>query len=136
MTIYLTDSQAIAARSLLWECQNPQVAAAKQPTAIRHALLTLLPEIDYVMLGVCADSWDQGILALQQYSHALALPILLPTPELTGAVYIKFNPRIHSCYASAYRGIDRGVLVAAQSDDLTKLNEMFGYLPLDLFKDV
>ncbi len=88
------------------------------------------------MLGICANSWAEGILALTQYSQALNLPLLLPTPELTGAVYIKFNPQLPICYASAYDGIERGVLIAAQSDDLTKLNDMFGHLPLDLFANL
>jgi hypothetical protein len=132
----LTDSQAIAARSLLLACQDPQVVATKNPADIRQALLTLLPEIDRLMLGICANSWTEGILALTQYSRALNLPLLLPTPELSGAIYIKFNPSSPSCYASAYEGSERGVLVAAQSDDLTKLNEMFGHLPIDLFTTV
>jgi Domain of unknown function (DUF1824) len=129
----LTDSRSIAARSLLLACQDPQVAAAKNLTEIRQALLRLLPTIDRLMLGICADDWEQGIQSLQQYSQALNLPLLLPTPALSGAIYIKFNPSSPSCYASTYLGSDRGVLVAAQSDDLTKLNEMFGHLPLDLF---
>jgi Domain of unknown function (DUF1824) len=130
-----TDSQVTAARSLLLSYQHPTTSALTQ-AQIRQALLTLLPAIDYVMLGICAHHWDEGILTLQQYSHALDLPQLLPTPALTGAVYIKFNPRQPKCYASEYQGSDRGVLVAAQSDDLTKLNEMFGHLPLDLFAEV
>ncbi len=134
--IDLTDSHTIAARSLLRSCQDPQVTAATNPADIRQALLTLLPKIDRVMLGICADNWSESLLALQQYSQALDLPLLLPTPELSGAVYIKFNPSSPSCYASAYFGRDRGVLVAAQSDDLTELNDMFGHLPLDLFAQV
>jgi hypothetical protein len=129
----LTDSRSIAARSLLLACQSPQVAATTDPAEIRQALLMLLPEIDRLMLGICADDWDRGIQALQQYSQALNLPWLLPTPALSGAIYIKFNPSSPSCYASAYLGSDRGVLVAAQSDELDGLNEMFGHLPLDLF---
>ncbi len=133
MTIDVTDSQAIIARSLLLACQDPQVLATTNPSEIREALLRLLPKIDRVMLGICANNWAEGIPALQQYSHALNLPILLPTPELSGAIYIKFNPNSPSCYASAYLGSERGVLVAAQSDNLDNLNEMFGHLPLDLF---
>ena len=132
----LTDSPAIAARSLLLACQDPQVVAATHPAEIRQALLTLLPAIDRLMLGICASNWAEGILALEGYSHALNLSLLLPTPELSGAIYIKFNPNSPSCYASAYEGSERGVLVAAQSDDLTKLNEMFGHLPIDLFAEV
>jgi Domain of unknown function (DUF1824) len=130
---YLTDSQTIAARSLLGSYRDPQIAAATNPTELRQALLVILPKIDRVMLGICAANWTEGILALQQYSHALNLQLLLPTPELSGAIYIKFNPSSPSCYASAYLGSDRGVLVAAQSDDLAGLNDMFGHLPLDLF---
>ena len=125
--INLIEPQLVAARSQLLDYKN------STPIEIRHALLTLLPEIEQIMLGICASSWAEGILALQQYSQALNLPELLPTPELTGAIYIKFNPRLPNCYASAYEGSERGVLVAAQSEDLTKLNEMFGHLPLDLF---
>lgn len=131
-----TDSQVTAARSRLLSYQNPATTAVSTQAEIRQALLTLLPTIDYIMLGICANNWDEGILTLQQYSRALDLPQLLPTPALTGPVYIKFNPRQPKCYASAYQGSDRGVLVAAQSDDLTKLNEMFGHLPLDLFAEV
>jgi hypothetical protein len=131
--INLTDSQIIAARSILIGYENSTPVPDRSTT--RAAILTLLPAINYLMLGICASSWTEGILALKQYSQALNLTELLPTPELTGAVYIKFNPRLPNCYASAYHGIDRGVLIAAQSEDLTKLNEMFGHLPLDLFSD-
>lgn len=127
--IHLTDPQIVEARSILTSPNNSTAAA------IRQALLILLPSIDHIMLGICAGSWTDGILVLEQYSQAFELPILLPTPELSGAIYIKYNPRLSKCYASAYNGTERGVLVAAQSEDLTKLNEMFGHLPLDLFAD-
>jgi hypothetical protein len=130
----MTDSRSTAARALLLACQSPQ-AAATNPAEIRQALLTLLPEIDRVMLGICADDWEQGIRSLTQYARALDLPLLLPTPALSGAIYIKFNPSSPTCYASAYLGTERGVLVAAQSDYLDRLNDMFGHLPLDLFAE-
>jgi hypothetical protein len=136
MMIHPTESQVTTARSLLLSYQNSATTVVPTQVETRQALLTLLPAIDYVMLGICANNWVEGILALKQYSQALNLPQLLPTPELTGAVYIKFNPRQPKCYAAAYQGIDRGVLVAAQSDDLSKLNQMFGHLPLDLFAEV
>ena len=127
--IDLIEPELVAARSQLLGYKN------STPVEIRQALLTLLPVIEQMMLGICASSWAEGILALEQYCQALNLPELLPTPELTGAIYIKFNPRLPNCYASAYDGSERGVLVAAQSEDLTKLNDMFGHLPLDLFSD-
>ncbi len=132
--IDLTDPQIIAARSLLVEYEKSTTLPSKETT--RQALMTLLPAIDCMMLGICASSWAEGILALEQYTQALDLPLLLPTPELTGAVYIKFNPQRSNCYASIYHGLDQGVLIAAQSEDLSKLNAMFGHLPLDLFSDL
>jgi Domain of unknown function (DUF1824) len=125
--INLIEPKLVAARSLLLGYET------STPAEIRQALLTLLPAIEQIMLGICASSWAEGILALEQYCQALNLPVLLPTPELTGSIYIKFNPRLPNCYASVYDGTERGVLVAAQSADLTGLNEMFGHLPLDLF---
>jgi Domain of unknown function (DUF1824) len=132
--IDLKEPQIVAARSLLIQYQDPTKVLPN--SADTHtALLALLPAIDRIMLGICAPSWAEGILALQQYSHALNLPELLPTPELAGVIYIKYNPTLSNCYASVYQGLDRGVLIAAQSDDLTRLNEMFGHLPLDLFAE-
>jgi Domain of unknown function (DUF1824) len=132
--IDLKEPQIETARSLLMRYQDPTQSL---PTSVetRAALIALLPAIDRIMLGICAESWAEGILALKQYSHALNLPELLPTPELAGVIYIKYNPALSNCYASAYQGLDRGVLIAAQSDDLTQLNEMFGHLPLDLFAE-
>jgi Domain of unknown function (DUF1824) len=130
----LKEPQIVAARSLLIRYQDP-TKVLPTPAETRAALLTLLPAIDRIMLGICARSWAEGILALQQYCHALNLPKLLPTPELAGVIYIKYNPTLSNCYASVYQGLDRGVLIAAQSDDLTRLNEMFGHLPLDLFAE-
>ncbi len=102
-------------------------------TTIRTALLAVLPEIDRVMLGVCANNWSQGIVSLQQYSQALSVPLFLPTPEFAGPVYLKSNPNNGTSYASAYPGNERGVLLAVQSDTVDKLNAVFGHLPLDLF---
>jgi Domain of unknown function (DUF1824) len=134
MMIDLKEPQIEAARSRLIRYQDP-TKELPTPAETRAAILTLLPAIDRIMLGICAGSWAEGILALQQYSRALNLPKLLPTPELAGSVYIKYNPTLSNCYASVYQGLDRGVLIAAQSDDLTRLNEMFGHLPLDLFAE-
>jgi hypothetical protein len=132
--IDLKEPQIVAARSILIRYQDPS-KVLPTPAETRAALLTLLPAIDRIMLGICAESWAEGILALQQYSRALNLPELLPTPELTGSVYIKYNPTLSNCYASVYLGLDRGVLIAVQSNDLMRLNEMFGHLPLELFAE-
>ncbi len=132
--IDLKEPQIVAARSRLIRYQDPN-QVLPTPTETRAALLALLPVIDRIMLGICARNWAEGVLALQQYCHALNLPELLPKPELAGVIYIKYNPTLSNCYASVYQGLDRGVLIAAQSDDLTRLNDMFGHLPLDLFAE-
>jgi Domain of unknown function (DUF1824) len=132
--IDLKEPKIVAARSLLIQYQDPTKVLPNSADT-RAALLALLPAIDRIMLGICARSWAEGILALKQYSHALNLPELLPTTELAGVIYIKYNPTLSNCYASVYQGLDRGVLIAAQSDDLTRLNEMFGHLPLELFAE-
>lgn len=131
----LNEPQTVGARSLLTGYQNPATASATH-AEIRAALLILLPLIDHIMLGICASNWAEGILALKEYSQAFDLPILLPTSELAGAIYIKYNHQIPICYASAYEGTERGVLIAAQSEDPSKLNDMFGHLPLNLFSDL
>ncbi len=133
--IDLTNPQIVAARSLLTGYQNPATASATY-AEIRAALLILLPSIEHIMLGICASNWAEGILALKEYSQAFDLPILVPVSELTGVIYIKYNPKIPICYASAYEGTERGVLIAAQSEDPSKLNDMFGHLPLNLFSDL
>jgi hypothetical protein len=100
---------------------------------VRQSLLLMASLSEHQMLGICADSWVQGIQALEQYGKALGYhPDLNLEPE-EGAVYIKFNPMANKSYASPYPGEHRGVLVSCQSGDAEGINEMYGHLPLDLF---
>jgi hypothetical protein len=102
---------------------------------LRQALLQVAAESDYQMLGICADSIDLGQAALTAYAKALGYQPSQELQPIEGPVYIKFNSRAMSCYASSYEGEHRGVLVSCQSADEDGINEMYGHLPIDLFAD-
>ncbi|WP_088893287.1 DUF1824 family protein [Leptolyngbya ohadii] len=102
---------------------------------LRQALLQVVAESDYQMLGICADSIEQGQKALVSYAKALGYPPNLEVQCIDGPVYIKFNSKAMSCYSSPYEGEHRGVLVSCQSTDGEGINEMYGHLPIDLFAD-
>ncbi len=99
----------------------------------RKALVLITSISDYQILGICADTAEEGILAMRTYSHAFGyeVPSDLATPE--GPVYIKLNGKNGLCYLDSYAGHHRGVLVSCQSYDEGGINEMYGHLPLDLF---
>jgi hypothetical protein len=99
----------------------------------RQALIFMASLSDYQILGICAETAEEGILAMKTYSRAFhyEAPDNLPTPE--GAVYIKLNGKNGLCYLDSYYGHHRGVLVSCQSNYETGINEMYGHLPLDLF---
>jgi Domain of unknown function (DUF1824) len=104
--------------------------------AIQQALQQVVQASDLQILGVCADSLAEGQQVLAAYAAALELPQPVPDfADLTGPVYIKFNPQGKS-YASPYSGTERGVLLSCQSADETDVNELFGALPLDLFPEL
>ncbi|MBD2562829.1 MULTISPECIES: DUF1824 family protein [Nostoc] len=104
-----------------------------EKVVIRNALILLTKLADYQILGICADTAEEGILAMKTYSLALGYepPDNLSTPE--GPVYIKLNGKNGLCYLDSYDGHHRGVLVSCQSYDEEGINEMYGHLPLDLF---
>jgi len=113
---------------------NPESSDAPSNwNLVQQALLLAASQSDYQMLGVCADTLEQGIQALEGYAKALNYSPNLKLEPVGGSVYIKFNPNSAQCYASPYDGEHRGVLVSCQSAEATDLNEMYGHLPLDLF---
>lgn len=122
-----------------FSCLQPPNPALEEDSVdrplLRQALLQVVAESEYQMLGICADSIDQGRSALHTYAKALGYPSDLEVQPIDGAIYIKFNPKAMSCYASPYEGEHRGVLVSCQSTDGEGINEMYGHLPLDLFAD-
>ncbi|MEA5617589.1 DUF1824 family protein [Cronbergia sp. UHCC 0137] len=104
-----------------------------EKVTIRQALNLITSLSDYQILGICADTAEEGILAMKTYSQACgyAAPDNLPHPE--GPVYIKLNGKNGLCYLDSYYGHHRGVLVSCQSYEEAGINEMYGHLPLDLF---
>jgi len=100
---------------------------------VQLALRSVVAGSDYQMFGVCAESIVVGMAALQSYLQALGLGEA-PKPEaIVGPAYVKYNPKSGTCYASAYPGNHRGVLVSCQSETPDGVNQMYGHLPLDLF---
>lgn len=104
---------------------------------VQTALQVVAQHSEFQILGICADSTTEGILALRAYANALGytlsdLPDSLQTVQ--GPVYIKFNPKAQLLYADGYSGQHRGVLVSCQSAYDDGLNDMYGHLPLTLFE--
>jgi len=117
-----------------FNCKDTKtVDSAEEKALIRQALLLLTRLSDYQILGICADTVEQGLLALETYSQALGYEVNLESPATKDAVYIKFNPKTGLCYLDSYVGKYRGVLVSCQSAYDGGINEMYGHLPLDLF---
>jgi hypothetical protein len=114
------------------QCQSPP----KDLEQTRQALLLLAHHSEYQMLGICADSLEQALTALAEYLTPLNYDIEIDTNVINpidGAVYIKFNGRNQSYYASAYLEKYRGVLVSFQSSDAEEVNGTYGHFPLNLF---
>jgi Domain of unknown function (DUF1824) len=104
-----------------------------EKTIVREALVLLAGMSDYQILGICADTADEGMLAMKTYSHAFGYEPPSNLPIIEGPVYIKLNGKNGVCYLDSYAGHHRGVLVSCQSYEKGGINEMFGHLPLDLF---
>ncbi|NEP58166.1 MAG: DUF1824 family protein [Symploca sp. SIO2G7] len=113
--------------------ENKSIDSEAEKALIRQAVLLLTEHSDYQILGICADTAAQGLLALKTYSEALGYQPNLDLTPIDGSVYIKFNPNSGLCYLNAYTGEDRGVLVSYQSAYEDGINDMYGHLPLDLF---
>ena len=135
MTIQPTNFTVVEAQNILRAFNGGETksAAPSEKALIRQALLLLTSLSDYQILGICADTVVQGLLALKTYSEALGYQPTLDSAPIPGSVYIKFNPKSGLCYLDSYLGKHRGVLVSCQSSQDGSINEMYGHLPLDLF---
>lgn len=114
-----------------FDCVNSSESVPNK-NSIRQALLLVTELCDNQILGICADTSEQGILALETYAEALGYEV----PQLSaidGSVYIKFNPKTGLSYLDSYTGEHRGVLISCQSAYDGGINEMYGHLPLNLF---
>jgi len=109
------------------------VVKPSEKVLIRQGLLLLTSLSDYQILGICADTEEEGMLATKTYSQALGYEVPTNLPPIEGPVYIKLNGKNGLCYLDSYAGHHRGVLVSCQSYKEGGINEMYGHLPLDLF---
>ncbi|WP_448561832.1 DUF1824 family protein [Trichothermofontia sp.] len=119
-----------------YDCATP-ASVSLDRSQVRAALLQLVAASDQQILGICADSVEQGMAALRAYAQALGYT-RIPTPSvqeqaIAGPVYIKFNPNADVFYITPYPNDYRGVLVSCQSADVNEINDLYGHLPLDLF---
>ncbi len=107
---------------------------ATERARLQAALGVVAAHSDHQLLGICADSQDEGVTALMAYAHALGYQPVVQIPTMEGAVYLKFNPLTGLVYGDRYSGSHRGVLVSCQSAEGGGVNDMYGHLPLDLFQ--
>jgi Domain of unknown function (DUF1824) len=110
----------------------------EQRMSLRQALLFLKTHADFQIFGVCADSLEQGIKALQEYTQAFEYTLDPVSNTLEGGVYIKFNPNRSFVHIDPYSGEFTGVLISYQSEESEGHeghNGTYGHFPLDLFAD-
>eukprot|EP00887_Chlorella_sp_A99_P003136 scaffold9.g3136.t1 len=122
----------LATRQLRERLRDALLVAAAAPNP--SVGWSLSPEAPEVLLGVLASDVRLAARALRDYTTALGLPFVPPESRvpgvaaaagIVGPVYIKYNSARRLCYASAYAGRDRGVLVQLGQAQL-------GHLPLGL----
>jgi hypothetical protein len=113
-------------------------ATSVERETICEALQVLTTAADYHIFGVCADSQTAGLDALQAYArhfgYDLTATFEQQSSSVSGAVYLKFNPRTQRCFTDVYPGTYRGVLVSFQSDSEDGYRGTHGHFPLDLFE--
>lgn len=120
-----------------YSCTNTKlVESDSEKVLLRQALQLIADLADYLNFGICAETTEQGFLALQKYLNGLGYNVPLDTQksqEIPGSVYIKFNTNKQSFYLDSYNGNYRGVLVSCQSSAREDISGTYGHLPLDLF---
>ncbi|MGA9377582.1 MAG: DUF1824 family protein [Phormidium sp.] len=112
------------------------VESEAEKALLRQALKLIVDLADYVNLGICAETTEQGFQALQKYLKGLGYIVSLDTQkttEISDSVYIKFNTNKQTYYLDSYTGNYRGVLVSCQSSAREDISGIYGHLPLDLF---
>lgn len=110
-----------------------QTSTPLDDAAIRAAVLTVADLSDYQILGICAETAEEGIRALSSYLKVLDYEVP-ETRSIPGVIYIKFNPLTGRSHMEPYTGEHRGVLISCQSAYDDGVNETFGHLPIDLFE--
>lgn len=130
----LETAQAILQQFICTDHAN-QSAAQVDNDSVRQALQQVVARSDYQIFGICADSTTQAAAALKDYLTALGYEDTPQVANMSGPVYVKYNPKTGRCHTELYTGTHRGVLVSCQSAYDGDVNATFGHLPLELFSD-
>jgi Domain of unknown function (DUF1824) len=129
-----------AAQQLLGTFSCMEVKTVESPAEavqLRQALVLIGTQVDFVNLGICADTPELGLAALASYAKALGYTVAIAPTDLNASiapVYIKFNGQRQTYYLDSYAGTYRGVLVSCHSLVDEAMSGTYGYLPLDLFE--
>jgi Domain of unknown function (DUF1824) len=106
-----------------------------EPEQLRNSLQLVTSLSSSQNLGICADDFQQGFLALASYLEAFGYQSNLEQENVSQSsepVYLKFSTQKMSYYSDQYTGEYRGVLVSCQSED-DLIAGTYGHFPLDLF---
>ena len=102
---------------------------------LRNSILLITKLSTSQNLGICADNFEQGFVALKNYTAAFGYQINLKKDNATKnseGIYLKFSSQKMSYYSDEYTGEYRGVLISFQSED-DLVAGTYGHFPLDLF---
>ncbi len=113
---------------------SSELDAESEKSKIIRALKVIQDAADVHIFGVLSPSFPEAIQALNEYVTAFDYPQPDFPQAIDGPTYLKYNPSTQLCYADTYEGRYQGVLISCQSDASDGLNQMFGHLPLDLFR--
>jgi hypothetical protein len=124
------------AERLLWELSDLDIETATLDyrSQICESLDYLTKLADYHIFGVCAETTEQALQALQNYAAHFRYELPEANlPAIADGVYIKYNPRIRRYHLDNYKGAYRGVLLSFHTDFADGYSGTHGHFPLDLF---
>jgi hypothetical protein len=124
------------AERTLWELSDldTESATLERRSQICEALDYLTKQADYHIFGICADTTQEALKALQNY--ATHFNYELPEADLVAiadGVYLKYNPRRRRYHSDNYKGEYRGVLISFHTDFTDGYSGTHGHFPLDLY---
>jgi hypothetical protein len=135
-SIELTRQQAEAILQDFVCTQGRAIPSTAKQHQVQRAIVKVVQLSDYQTIGICADTAEQALVALEAYLQAFGQtrdPVATSVPTLQSGIYLKFNTQRRSLYWDAYMGPHRGVLVTCQSNQPDETGGTYGHLPLSLF---
>ncbi|MBD2189686.1 DUF1824 family protein [Pseudanabaena mucicola] len=124
------------AERILWELSDldSDTATSDRRSQICEALDYLTKQADYHIFGICAETTQDAMQALQNYTvhFRYELPAV-DLPDIADGIYLKYNPRSRRYHCDNYQGTYRGVLISFHTDFTDGYSGTQGHFPLDLF---